>query len=524
MIIQADNKSNDEAENDVDISSLGLSPNDEYNRMLVSQTHPLDWVNPQPKSRYHLVVIGAGTAGLVTASIAAGLGAKVALIEKHLMGGDCLNVGCVPSKAILRAARAVHQVRSAAKFGVHASEISVDFPAVMERLRKLRSEISHHDSASRFQSLGIDVFIGAGKFRDTNTIEVAGATLKFRKAVIATGARAAMPPIEGLAETEYLNNENLFNLTELPKRIAVIGAGPIGCEISQAFARFGSQVTLFESTGQILSREDADAAAVLEDAFVQGGVNVIKNSRVTKVEPHASTSEKIVSYQKQGEQLSIIIDEIVVAVGRAPNLEGLNLDAVGVEYDTKTGVKVDDRLRTTNRSIYAAGDICSPFKFTHAADFQARIVVRNALFKGRGKSSKLVIPWATYTSPELAHVGLTASQAEKEGVEIETFTQAMSGVDRAILDGETEGFVKVHVQKGTDKIIGATIVAENAGDLISEITFAMTNRIGLSKLGSVIHPYPTQADAVRKIGDLYSRTKLTPFVKNLFQKWFAWTK
>lgn len=500
-----------------------VKPWDAHNQKLVSNVHPADWKNPTPVSRYNLVVIGGGTAGLVSAIGAAGLGAKVALIEKHLMGGDCLNVGCVPSKAIIRAARKAAGVREAAAFGVgiDAGVVGVDFGKVMERMRRLRADISPHDSAKRFTELGVDVFLGAGKFTGPDTIEVGGQTLRFSKAVIATGARAAAPPIPGLMDVPYLTNETLFSLTEMPKRFGIIGAGPIGCEMAQSFARFGSKVFLIEATHGILPREDQDASEVVRAAMERDGVKLLccgKDLKLAK-DPNGVRLQ----VESHGKGYDVLVDQLLVAVGRAPNVEGLGLETVGVEFDKK-GVRVNDRLQTTNPRIYACGDICSPYQFTHAADFMARIVIQNALFKGRAKASSLIIPWATYTSPEIAHVGLYEKDAKAEGIEVDTFTQELSKVDRAILDGETEGFVRVHVRKGTDEIVGATVVAAHAGDLIGELTLAMKAKIGLKTIGGTIHPYPTQAEAIRKTGDLYNRTRLTPFVKNLMNRWLAWQR
>ncbi len=479
-------------------------------------------MNPDPAPRYNLVVIGGGTAGLVTAAGSAGLGAKVALIEKHLLGGDCLNVGCVPSKALIRAARATADVRRAAEFGVIIKgEVSVEFAAVMERMRRLRAGISPHDSAARFRDLGIDVFIGSAAFTGPDTVQVGDKSLRFAKAAIATGARAAAPPIPGLKDVPYLTNETLFSLTELPKRLGVIGAGPIGCEMAQAFARFGSEVLLVEALHGILPREDRDAAELVQTAILRDGVKLLccgKDLKLAK-DPRGVRMQ----VESHGKGYDVLVDQLLVAVGRAPNVEGLGLETVGVEFDKK-GVKVNDRLQTGNPRIFACGDICSPYQFTHAADFMARIVIQNALFKGRAKASALNIPWATYTSPEIAHVGLYEKEAKDKGIAVDTYTLELAKVDRAILDDETEGFARVHVRKGTDEILGATIVAAHAGDLISELTLAMNGKLGLKTVGATIHPYPTQAEAIRKVGDLYSRTRLTPFVKRLFAKWLAWQR
>ncbi|QDT00739.1 mercuric reductase [Adhaeretor mobilis] len=498
-----------------------LQPNDEHNQALEANVHPPDWSNPTPAGRYNLVVIGAGTAGLVAAAGAAGLGAKVALIERSLMGGDCLNVGCVPSKGVISAARVAATVKHASEFGVEVPDrVNINFANVMERMRKLRARISPNDSATRFSDLGIDVYFGQGRFIDSNSIDVDGTKLEFKRAVIATGARASAPPIAGLDSVEYLTNESVFSLTELPRRFGVIGAGPIGCEMAQSFAQLGSEVYLVESEHGILPREDREAAEIVRKAMEQDGVKLLCCGRNLEIKNEGGIRLTVESH---GQEYNEPIDALLVAVGRAPNVENLNLEGVGVDFDKK-GVKVNDRMQTTNPNIFAAGDICSPYQFTHAADFMARIVIQNALFKGRKKSSALTIPWCTYTSPEISHVGLYEHEAEKQGVEIETYVQHFSDVDRAILEGEDEGFVKIHTKKGSDQILGATIVARNAGDMISEITLAMTHGLGLSKIGSTIHPYPTQAEAIRKLGDQHSRTRLTPLVKTMFNKWLAWTR
>jgi len=505
------------------VSEITVEPQDKYNLELLNQVHPSDWKNPVPEGRYNLVVIGAGTAGLVCAVGAAGMGAKVALIEKSLMGGDCLNYGCVPSKGMISAAKAFAHVERSDKFGVRLNgEPTLDFSSAMERMRKLRAKISHHDSAQRFTDLGVDVFLGQGSFADSNTIDVAGTKLNFQKAVIATGARAAQIPIPGIDQVNYLTNENIFSLTELPPRMGVIGGGPIGAELAQTFARFGSEVTLLEKADHILSREDASAAEILQNSLIRDGVQLRLSSTVKELKQ--TGTEKTIIYEINGETREESFDEVLLSIGRQPNIEGMNLEKVGVDYHERNGVTVNDYLQTTNKKIYAAGDICFPYKFTHTADFLARIVIRNSLFLGRTKASSLVIPWCTYTEPEIAHVGLSEQEAHEQRIQIDTYQQDLSGVDRAILDGETEGFVKIHVKRGKDKILGATIVAAHAGDLISEITLAMNHGIGLGGIGSTIHPYPTQSEAIRKLGDQYSRTRLTPFVASLFKKWLQFNR
>ncbi len=505
-----------------------MLPDDQCNRDLLDNVHPPQWKNPTPTGRYNLVVIGAGTAGLVTAAIASALGAKVALIERHLMGGDCLNVGCVPSKGVIRAAKAWNAVREAEQFGLYVPEnIKRDFGAAMARMRKIRARISHMDSAHRFTTLGVDVFIGTGRFTGSGTIDVDGTTIEFAKAVICTGARASAPPVPGLAQTAYLTNESVFSLTELPPRFGIIGAGPIGCEMAQAFARFGSQVFLVEALHGMLPNEDRDAAEVVEQSLRRDGVQLLCCGKDLVIKT-STDGIRHLSVDSHGRHYDIPVDEILVAAGRKPNVEGLDLETVGVEHDTN-GIKVNHRLQTSNPRIFAGGDICSPFKFTHTADAQAQIVIQNALFPhpfglGYASTENLIIPWATYTQPELAHVGLYEKDAQTQGISIDTFTFYLNEVDRAILDGEEEGFARIHVKKGTDTIVGATIVAAHAGDLISEITLAMKGGLGLNAIAGTIHPYPTQAEVIKKTANAWRKTTLTDRKKHWLSKLFAWTR
>jgi pyruvate/2-oxoglutarate dehydrogenase complex dihydrolipoamide dehydrogenase (E3) component len=506
-------------------------PDDEHNRKLVNNVHPSNWVNPEPSGRYNLVVIGAGTAGLVTAAIAAGVGAKVALIEKHLMGGDCLNVGCVPSKGVIRASRAWAEVRQAEEFGLHIPPgVKYDFGAAMARMRRLRARISHTDSAHRYKSLGVDVYIGSGRFTGPDTVQVEGPagnrTLRFAKAALCTGARAAAPSTPGLQEAGYLTNETIFWLTELPRRLAVIGAGPIGCELAQAFARFGSQVYLIEALHGIMPNEDRDAAEFVQEVMLRDGVKLLCCGKELTV--HKTDSGKRLTVDSHGQHYDITVDEILVGVGRTPNVEGLGLETAGVEYD-KTGVKVNSRLQTTNPRIYAAGDVCSRYKFTHAADAMAQIVIQNALFPhplglAYASTDSLIIPWCTFTEPEIAHVGMYEAEAKAKGIEVETYTYKLDEVDRAILDGEDQGFARIHVQKGTDKLLGATIVAAHAGDMISEFTVLMKAGAGIKTIAGTIHPYPTQAEVNKKVVNAWRKAHFTDGQKNILRKWFAWTR
>jgi len=505
-----------------------LDPPDEYNRILVDNVHPPDWINPEPAGRYNLVVLGAGSAGLVVAAIAAALGARVALIERNLMGGDCLNFGCVPSKGVIRAARVWAGISRASEFGVRIpGGAGHEFGVVMARMRNLRARISHADSAKRYKGMGVDVFIGDGRFCGPGAIEVAGKTLRFAKAAICTGARAALPAIAGLTEAGYLTNETLFSLNERPNRIAVIGAGPFGSEMAQAFARLGSRVSLFEERDHILFREDADAAGIVEKRMKRDGVCMLMSSRIIEIEGRGM--DKVIRYESNGIEQELIVDRILIGVGRTPNVEGLGLEVAGVLYDLKEGVKVNRRLQTTNRHIFAAGDVCFPLKFTHAAESLARIVIQNALFPhplglAYSNTDSLTIPWCTYTAPEIARVGMNEAEAKARGIDLEIFACSLENVDRAVLDGEEEGFARVYVLRGTDKILGATIVAAHAGDMINELTLAINTGIGLGRIAETIHPYPTQAEAIKKVANAWRKTTLTDRKKRVLRRWFSWAR
>jgi len=500
-----------------------LAPDDDANRALVARVRPAAWRNPAPRDTYDLVVIGGGTAGLVAAMGAAGLGARVALVERHLLGGDCLNVGCVPSKALIRSARAVGEIRRGAGVGVASGPPVVDFPGVMRRMRERRAHIAASDSADRFQRAGVDVFFGQGRFGDRRTVLVGEARLGFSRAVIATGGRPSAPPVPGLDGVAYLTNETVFTLTQLPARLLVIGAGPIGCELAQAFARFGSKVTLMDLAPHVLPREDADAAAIVERQLVGDGVRLVLGATLEHVEQSGGLFRVRARSGGGGDEATALHegDALLVAAGRAPNIEGLDLDSAGVAF-TRQGVVVDDRLRTSNRRVYASGDVASAYKFTHAADALSRIVLQNALFFGRRKASALVIPWVTYTDPEVAHVGVTSAEVEQSGGRLGSVTVPLSDVDRAIVDEETEGFVRVHHERGV--VRGGTLVGRHAGEMIGELAYAMTTGGTLSQLSGVVHPYPTQAEALRKAGDAYRRESLTPAVRRWLERYFRWTR
>ena len=500
-----------------------ILPDDEHNRALLRQAHPADWSNPTPRGRYHLVVIGAGTAGLTAAGGCAAVEGRVALIERHLTGGDCLVSGCVPSKGIISAARVAATVRQrAAHYGVHVpAGTGVDFGAVMTRMRRLRARISPADSVHHLKKAGVDVYLGQARFVARDAIEVDGQRLRFANAVISTGGRAEVPSIPGLKEAGSLTNETLFELTEQPKHLAVIGGGPIGCEMAQTFRRLGSEVTLIHNAGHILNREDADAAEIIQRAFVREGIRLVLDATTQRVAGRQSA--KVLTVQAGGQTVELSADAILVSAGRIPNTEGLNLEAAGVAYDA-TGVKVNDFLQTSNPRIFAAGDVGSRFKFTHTANALGRMAMFNALFWGRHRASRLIVPWCTYTDPEIAHVGLYEQQAKEQGHQVTTLTVPLSENDRAILDGEEEGFVRVHLKQGTDQILGATIVAAHAGDLLTYFTLLMTMGKGLSALSSPIYPYPTQSEVIKRLANAYLQTKLTPAIKGLLRRILAFRR
>ena len=489
----------------------------------MQNVRPAEWHNPQPWQRYDLVIVGAGTAGLVAARTAAALGAKVALIERDLLGGTCLNIGCVPSKAIIRTSRLYGEMRHARQYGAQVpADIQVEFPAVMQRVRGIRARISRADSARTLVASGVDVFFGESHFIDADAVTVEGTLLRFKRAMIATGARPETPVIPGLAEAGYVTNENVFELTELPRRLLVIGGGPLGCEMAQAFCRFGVQTTIVQHWPLFLPREERDAAQILSDAFARDGIEVRLDTRAVNV--RVEGGEKIVDLIRDDYSHTIAVDAILTGTGRSPNVDGLNLEAAGVAHDSTRGIHVDDFLRTDNPRIYAAGDVCLEHKFNDTAEASARIAVQNALLHGRERLSALTIPWCTYTDPEIAHVGLYVRQAREQRIPVKTFTIPMHDVDRAIADDEEVGFVKIHVRERTDQILGATIVARHAGEMISEITLAIVAGIGLRTLARVIHPYPTQAAAIRQAADAYERTRLTPRARGLVAAGVRWLR
>lgn len=504
--------------------SVVIEPRDEHNQLLVARTHPPAWKNPSAKPVYNMVAIGGGTAGIIAALGAAGLGATSALVEKHLLGGDCLNFGCVPSKALLASAQAAYDVRHTAHLGVNLrGEVQVDFAAVMQRLRARRAAISEHDSAERFTKLGVDVHLGGAKFTSPETIEVGGQTLRFRRACIATGGRAAIPEIAGLRDVGYLTNETVFSLTELPQRLLVVGGGPIGCELAQAFARLGSRVTIVQRPDRLLPHDEPDASAIVAQQFAKESITVYTACEVARTSQQHGAIEvelKFAGGQAAGPQ-KIVVDKILIAAGRQPNVADLGLEVAGVKY-TSRGIEVNDFLQTSNPKIYASGDVIGRQLFTHAADAMSRAVLQNAFFLGSKRLSQLVIPRCTYTDPEIASIGLTASQLSEKNIPFTSYREEITRNDRAALEGDTQGFALVHCAKGTGKVLGATIVARNAGDMIGELSLLVTQKLPLGTLASVVHCYPTQIEMLKRLGDQFNKTRLTPSVAWLLKSILRW--
>ena len=473
-----------------------------FDREWRERVFPSGHRNPTPASRYNLVVIGAGPAGLITSIAAAGFGARVALIERHAMGGDCLNVGCVPSKALLS-----------------ATGRGADFADAFAWLRQVRASIAQHDSVERYMRAGVDVFLGDARFIDAHTIQVGGHRLRTRKTVIATGARAALPPVEGLTEARPLTNETVFDLEVQPRRLAILGAGPIGCELAQAFARLGTEVHLIELQPRVLAAEDPEAAAVIAAALQAEGARLHLGRRVGRV---SSNSGPRVLFLDDGDRVEA--DEILVAAGRVRNTDGLALDNAGVRLTSDGAIAVNDRLATNHPDIFAAGDVCSRLQLTHNADAQARIVIQNALFRGRARTSTLIVPWCTYTNPELARVGLTRTEAEHTGRAVDRWRIEWAQTDRAQTDDALAGFVEVLTEHNNDRIVGATLVGKDAGEQIAPLLVLMNNNLGLKAIGRTVLPYPTRSEYLRRLADAYNRRRLTSTVATAFRWWFRMTR
>ncbi|HTB10627.1 MAG TPA: mercuric reductase [Bryobacteraceae bacterium] len=488
------------------------------NRGLLSNVHPEAWTNPRPADKYNLVILGGGYAGILTAREAVRAGAKVALVERNLLGGVCLNAGCISSKAMIRTSRLYAEMRNAGRYGAQRPDnIHVDFAEVMERMRRVRSRVSRRTSARELKASGVDVFFGEARFTGPDAITVNGETLRFKRALIAAGARPAIPSIPGLEDAGYLTNETVFELNECPPNLVVIGGGPLGCEMAQAFCRLGSHVSLVQDEPLFLDQEERDAAQILSEALARDGINIHLNTETVGVRTEGT--RKLVDLISDGNKTTVVADAILLAAGRAPNVQGMNLEAAGVNYSEESGIRINDFLETSNPRIYAAGDVCLEHKFAHIEGASAQIVTQNALFFGRFRLSALTIPWCTYTDPEIAHVGMYVREAREKGIAVKTLTVPMHDVDRAMADAEEEGFVKIHIKEGTDRILGATVVARHAGELIGVISMAISAGVGLRKLGHVSYPYPTQAAAIKMACNAYRDGQRSKFRAWWVRKW-----
>jgi pyruvate/2-oxoglutarate dehydrogenase complex dihydrolipoamide dehydrogenase (E3) component len=504
----------------VEMLSPSVLAEDAGNQDLLNNVHPEPWVNPRPADKYNLVILGGGYAGISTALEAAGTGAKVALVERNLLGGVCLNAGCISSKAMIRTSRLYAEMRNAGRYGAQRPDnIHVDFAAVMERMRRVRSRVSRKRSAHDLKASGVDVFFGEACFTGPEAITVNGATLRFKRALIAAGARPAIPSIPGLEEAGYLTNETVFELNECPPNLVVIGGGPLGCELAQAFCRLGSHVSLVQDEPLFLGQEERDAAQILSESLARDGIDIHLNTQTVDVRTEGA--RKLVDLISDGNKATVVADAILLAAGRAPNVQGMNLEAARVNYSEESGIRINDFLQTSNPHIYAAGDVCLEHKFAHIEGASAHIVTQNALFFGRLRLSALTIPWCTYTDPEIAHVGMSVREARENDIPVKTLTVPMHEVDRALADAEEEGFVKIHIKEGTDRILGATVVARHAGELIGVISLAMSAGVGLRKLAHVSYPYPTQASAIKMACNAYRDRHRSKFRAWWLRKWLA---
>ena len=481
-----------------------LYPGHQFDAKWRSLVFPAGYKNPQPKPRYHLVVIGAGPAGLVTAIAAAGLGANVALIEKQAMGGDCLNVGCVPSKALLEYTAAQNN--------------DMQFGAAFAWLRQVRASIAEHDSVDRYAESGVDVFLGPASFADASTVRVGDLSLNARRSVIATGAHASLPPVPGLVGCQPLTNETIFELREQPRRLAIIGAGPIGCELAQVFARLGTEVTIIERSDRIMPTEHTEASTIVAESLEHCCVQLYLDADIKQAARRGDAIEIDLGSK------TITADELLVAAGRRTNVANLNLEAANVTVDQRGLIIVDKKLRTSNKRIFAAGDVCSRAQFTHNADAQARIVVQNALFAPTATTDKLVIPHCTYTNPEVAKVGSLGAELDSRSVRYDSYRIAFSELDRGKAQADTDGFAEVLTAKDGDRILGATIVGHDAGEQIAPICIAMNNQLGLGSFAKTILPYPTRAEYIRRLADQANRRRLTPAISQAMRAWFKWTR
>lgn len=473
---------------------------------------------------YNLIVIGAGSAGLVSAYIAAAVKARVALIERHRMGGDCLNTGCVPSKALLRSARLLADVRNAERYGIAGATAVVDFAKVMQRVHEVITRIEPHDSVERYRGLGVEVIKGDARIVSPWQVEVDGQLLSARSLIIASGAQARVPAIEGLDAVDFRTSDTLWEIRELPKHLVIVGGGPIGCELAQAFARLGSKVSLVQKDARLLPREDADASKIIADRFAAEGIEVVSNCEAIRVE--GDKAGGILVGTRDGKEMRFAFDRLLLALGRKPNVSGFGLEALGVEIDARGTIRNDALLRTNFPNIFVAGDVAGPYQFTHVASHQAWYAAVNALLAPfwSFKVDYRVIPWATFTDPEVARVGLSETDARAQGIEVEVTRYNLDDLDRAITDAADHGYVKILTAPGKDRILGATIVGEHAGELLAEFVLAMKHDIGLNKLLGTIHVYPTLGEAAKMAAGAWKRAHAPQGALRLAERFFAWRR
>jgi pyruvate/2-oxoglutarate dehydrogenase complex dihydrolipoamide dehydrogenase (E3) component len=474
-----------------------------------------------PRPEFDIVVIGGGAGGLVVAAGAATLGAKVALVEKHKLGGDCLWYGCVPSKTLLKSARIAYQMRNASRWAIPSAHPHPDLAQVMERVRGVIAQIEPNDSPERFRGLGVDVIFGSGRFVSPDAFEVDGRRLTARTYVIATGSRPGVPPIAGLADVPYLTNETIFDLREPVPHLLVVGAGPVGCELAQAFSRLGSRVTVVDMERRLLPREDEDAASVVQRQLESEGVRFHLGATIAGLaegEPHAGRIRAMV-HDADGSIAEIVASHLLIAAGRTPNLDGLGLDAAAVQLENGR-LHLENGVRTTNPRVYAIGDAAGPYAFTHMAEHHAGVVLRHAIFRMRWTKPSTVVPWCTYTDPEVARVGMSENEARTHGVDHRVYQVPFHELDRARAESETEGFAKL-VTDPRGKLLGATIVGAHAGELIAECVLAMQRDLGVKALSETIHTYPTLASINRRAADLRLKQGLTPRTRRWIQRLFG---
>ncbi|MES9899999.1 MAG: FAD-dependent oxidoreductase [Sedimenticola sp.] len=472
----------------------------------------------------NLIVIGAGSGGLVASYIAAAVKAKVTLIEKHKMGGDCLNTGCIPSKALIRSARYLAQTRRAEEFGFKSASAEFDFSDVMERVQNVVKQVEPHDSVERYTSLGVDVIEGEAKIISPYSVEVNGQVLTTRSIIVATGARPFVPPIPGLDQIDYLTSDDLWTLRELPKRLVVLGGGPIGCELAQSFARFGAEVSIVEMAPKLMIREDDDVTALVTEHFADDGINIYTNHKAKEFK--VEEGRKLLIAEHDGNDVELEFDQVLVAVGRMANTQGFGLEELGVEISQRRTVEANDYLQTNFPNIYVCGDVAGPYQFTHTAAHQAWYASVNALF-GMFRKFRVdysVIPFATFTDPEVARVGLNEQDAVAQGTAYEATVYGLDDLDRAIADGENHGFIKVLTVPGKDKILGATIVGEHAGDLIAEFVTAMRYGLGLNKILGTIHIYPTWTEGNKFAAGNWKRAHAPEAVLRWVEKFHTWRR